>query len=496
LVLALGDLILVHAGYLGAFLIRFGGVLPDANFQAYLQSAPGLTLLALGLFLSYGLYDLRPQSWRTAASGVAASSTLLLFLGMALSFVVRTFALPRSVFLLSWALHVLSLFLWRNAVWQVAQRVWGPEKVMVAGPTGEVEEFARRLASGKPVGWEVVAALAGRPPQAAQEWLSELAAAAEAPEAARAPVEEGNALAGGGRASPLSAVSGFGKERHDIPLLPLASLASFLEGEGIPPPDVIILTPSISVEDKARVVALSSRFGVRVLVVPGHQDLLVLDSRMAQIDDILAFEVGPTGVPGHLAWAKRLMDISFALLGLILTLPWYPFIALAVKLSSPGPVFYCQTRVGLGGRPYTLWKFRTMRVDAEAETGPTLSGRDDPRVTRVGRLLRRFRLDELPQLFNVLMGSMSLVGPRPERPEFVRKYSRTIPYYDHRHLLKPGLTGLAQLYARYDTAVEEKLRYDLLYAKRYSLLLDLRIILLTLRTLLKGDEAHWRGPHS
>ncbi|HCW51919.1 MAG TPA: hypothetical protein DGR79_07660 [Clostridiales bacterium] len=428
LALALGDLVLVHAGYLGAFLIRFGRTLPEANFQAYLESAPGLTVLALVLFLSYGLYDLRPQSWRTAAAGVAASSTLLLFLGMALSFVARTFALPRSVFLLAWVLHVLTLLLWRNVVRQVVRRVWGPERVVVAGPAGEVEGFARRLASGKQVGWEVVAALVGRPPRAAEEWLSELAAA----EAAGAPAREKNPLQNSppdrDGPFPLCAVSGSAEEPSDIPVVPLASLAGLLEGEEIPPPDVIILTPSTSVEDKARVVALSSRFGVRVLVVPGYRDLLVLDSKMAQVDDILAFEVGPTGVPGHLAWAKRLMDISFALLGLILTLPWYPFIALAVKLSSPGPVFYSQTRVGLGGRPYTLWKFRTMRVDAEAETGPTLSGPDDPRVTPVGRLLRRFRLDELPQLFNVLMGSMSLVGPRPERPEFVREYSRTIPY--------------------------------------------------------------------
>ncbi len=494
---AVGDLALVHAGYLGAFLIRFGGVLPEVNFQAYLDSAPGLTVLALLLFLSYGLYDLRPQSWRTAASGVVASSTMLVFLGMALSFVARTFALPRSVFLLAWLLHVVVLLLWRGAVWHAAHKAWAPERVIVCGPAGEAELFTRRLTRAGHTGWEVLATLVGRPPRSPEGWLSEVAAAADrAPaEATAAPGGDGHGAGEEDTVASAAGARGSAGGRRSAPgvrVLPLGSLASVLEDGDFPGPDVVLLTPTTALEDKARVVALCSRAGVRVLIVPGYRDLLVLDAKMAQVDDILAFEAGPTGVPRHLAWAKRLMDICFALLGLILTLPWYPLIALAVKLSSPGPVFYRQTRVGLGGRPYTLWKFRTMRVGAEADTGPTLSGPDDPRVTRVGRLLRRFRLDELPQLFNVLLGSMSLVGPRPERPEFVREYSGTIPYYDHRHLLKPGLTGLAQLYARYDTAVEEKLRYDLLYAKRYSLLLDLRIMLLTLRTLLKGEEAHWK----
>jgi exopolysaccharide biosynthesis polyprenyl glycosylphosphotransferase len=306
-------------------------------------------------------------------------------------------------------------------------------------------------------------------------WFPDAAAALDEDEGVGRPVDAAGFRASGG-----------------LPVYPLAALPALLRGEaGGPPPDVLVVTPSTAGEDKARVAALAALAGARLLIVPSYRDLLVLDTRMTQIDDTLAFEVGPSGIPAHLAWAKRLMDIGFALAGLALTLPLYPLVAAAVALSSPGPVFYRQARVGLGGRVYTMWKFRTMVADAEAATGAVLAKADDPRVTPVGRVLRRFRLDELPQLLNVLAGSMSVVGPRPERPEFAREYARMVPYYEHRHHLKPGLTGLAQLSVRYDTPVEEKLRYDLLYAKRYSLLLDLRIIFLTAKVVLMGEEAHW-----
>jgi len=488
------DLALVHVGFLAAFVVRFSGRFPQENFEAYVRSAPGLTLLALVLFLTYGLYDLRPQSWRNAASGVVASTTLLVFFGMALSFVVRTFALPRSVFLISWIVHMLLLLGWRHTVWLLVRRVWGRETVLVVGPENEARKLARKLAAGGRGVYEVVGVVAAEPPENEAGWLEEIAAGAESgrgryrradcgPEE-RARPEAWEAPGMGGEVPP----SPPGEDAQPLPAVRLGALPAVLETH---PPDTLIITPSAPLEDKVRVVALCSQAQVRVVIIPGHRDLLVVDSRLAQVDDTLAFEVGPTGVPPHLAWAKRLMDIGLSALGLTLTLPLFPFIALAVKLSSPGPVFYAQRRVGLGGRTYTLWKFRTMREGAEDETGPVLSRHGDRRVTGVGRLLRRFRLDELPQLLNVLLGTMSLVGPRPERPEFVERYTEEIPYYSHRHLLKPGLTGLAQLYARYDTPVEEKLRYDLLYAKRYSLSLDFRLLFLTAKVLLKGEEAQW-----
>jgi sugar transferase (PEP-CTERM system associated) len=184
---------------------------------------------------------------------------------------------------------------------------------------------------------------------------------------------------------------------------------------------------------------------------------------------------------------KRIFDIIFSLLGLLCALPLFPFIALLIKLDSPGPVYFRQTRVGAGEKDFQVLKFRTMREDAEQGTGAVWAQQNDPRVTRLGNFLRKTRLDEIPQLINVLKGEMSFVGPRPERPEFVKKLQEIIPYYSKRHFVKPGVTGWAQVKYHYGASVEdslEKLRYDLYYIKNYSLLLDFQILLETVKVVL------------
>lgn len=187
--------------------------------------------------------------------------------------------------------------------------------------------------------------------------------------------------------------------------------------------------------------------------------------------------------------AKRACDIVAATCGLILSLPLSLLTMLLVKLDSPrDPVFYHQERVGLNGAPFTIHKFRTMRSDAEAATGPVWSaGDNDPRITRVGRFLRKTRLDEIPQLWNVLMGEMSLIGPRPERPSFVQQLTQQIPFYGQRHVVKPGVTGWAQVRYSYGASVEDalqKMQYDLFYVKHLSLLFDLVIALETIKTVV------------
>ncbi|AJE03487.1 TIGR03013 family XrtA/PEP-CTERM system glycosyltransferase [Geobacter pickeringii] len=186
-------------------------------------------------------------------------------------------------------------------------------------------------------------------------------------------------------------------------------------------------------------------------------------------------------------FVKRGIDICCALVGSVLVLPFVPIIALAIKLDSPGQVLFGQERVGERGKPFFLYKFRTMRQDAEAGTGAVWAQKDDPRVTRLGRFLRKSRIDEIPQFINVLRGDMSLVGPRPERPEFVEKLNTVIPYYSERHYVKPGVTGWAQVRYPYGASVEdavEKLRYDLYYIKNLSVIFDLMIILETIKVVL------------
>ena len=188
-----------------------------------------------------------------------------------------------------------------------------------------------------------------------------------------------------------------------------------------------------------------------------------------------------------LSLAKRGADIALSLIGLGLMLPVMAMVAIAVRLTSPGPVFYTQTRVGKDGKPFTIWKFRSMNVDAEAATGAVWAQAHDPRVTPVGRFLRRTRLDELPQLFSVLRGDMSAVGPRPERPEFVAELTKQIPFYGQRHVVRPGVTGWAQVRHPYGSSVNdaiEKLQYDLFYFKHMSPGLDLFITLETVKTVL------------
>jgi exopolysaccharide biosynthesis polyprenyl glycosylphosphotransferase len=184
---------------------------------------------------------------------------------------------------------------------------------------------------------------------------------------------------------------------------------------------------------------------------------------------------------------QNLENLVAATILAILSLPIMLITALAVKLSSPGPVLYRQQRIGMDGVPFTLYKFRSMSQDAEARTGAVWAAKDDPRVTRVGRIIRKLRLDELPQLFNVLGGEMSIVGPRPERPEFVKALSEQIPYYGQRHCVRPGITGWAQINYKYGDTLEDtitKLEYDLFYIKNLSFSLDTYVIFHTLKAML------------
>ena len=208
--------------------------------------------------------------------------------------------------------------------------------------------------------------------------------------------------------------------------------------------------------------------------------------------------------PSHLIYSSHLgprrQNILFqnlgnmisAGIGVMVSLPLMLLTAIAVRLSSPGPVLYRQVRVGMDGEPFTLYKFRSMYVDAEAGTGAVWATRDDPRVTQVGRIIRKLRLDELPQLLNVLRGEMSIVGPRPERPEFVQALSEQIPYYRQRHCVRPGITGWAQINYKYGDTLEDtitKLEYDLFYIKNMSFSLDTYIVFHTVKAMLLSRGA-------
>lgn len=255
-------------------------------------------------------------------------------------------------------------------------------------------------------------------------------------------------------------------------------------------PDTVLLGPDLDPALRAELHAACAFRGIRCLIVPTLSDLFFARPAISQVGEFPVFVGrGVTVSPDH-AVVKRAADVIGAALLLVVTAPLLLLAAAAIKLAEPrAPVLFRQERVGLHGRRFMLLKLRTMVPDAERHTGPVLSGPDDPRVTPVGRVLRRWRLDELPQLWNVLRGDMSLVGPRPERPEFVMEFEAANPLYALRHAVRPGLTGLAQVLAGYDTDFRDKLRYDLMYVAFASPLLDVKILVLTAKALLFGGSA-------
>ncbi len=249
----------------------------------------------------------------------------------------------------------------------------------------------------------------------------------------------------------------------------------------------ILLTREI--EDQGAIVRRASTLGRGVFFFPGVFDLLVNGASLLHVDDVLMVSLMPPHLnPGQRS-LKRAMDIAGSVTLLTLAAPVMAATAILIRLTSPGKVLFTQQRVGRNGAEFILYKFRTMVADAERHTGPVLATANDPRITKTGAFLRATRLDEFPQLFNVFRGEMSLVGPRPERPHFVKQFREQIPGYEFRLAVKPGITGLAQVFGRYSTTAERKLRFDLTYITRYSLFMDIRILLSTLAVLLRREQA-------
>jgi exopolysaccharide biosynthesis polyprenyl glycosylphosphotransferase len=265
-----------------------------------------------------------------------------------------------------------------------------------------------------------------------------------------------------------------------------ADLPRIIRGNGVR--EVLVALDSHDHERLLEVVGLCSGSPVGLKIVPDLYDII---SGMARTNAIYGFpliEISPQLLKPWEEAAKRGIDIAVSGIVLLAGLPLWLIIALAIKLDTPGPVLYKQERVGRNGEVFNMTKFRSMVRDAEKE-GPRWASRRDPRITRVGGVLRRLHLDEVPQLMNVLKGEMSLVGPRPERPVFVEELTQEIPMYPRRLRVRPGLTGWAQIKHKYDESVEDvrrKVQYDLYYIENISLRMDLKILLSTVSHMLMG----------
>ena len=255
--------------------------------------------------------------------------------------------------------------------------------------------------------------------------------------------------------------------------------------------EVIVAMPEALHKDILSIIANCEREQVVIRVFPDVFQIMASEVTIGELSGLPLLTLRDTGLRGWRLALKRATDIVGSAAALIVLSPIMMLVAIIVKLDSSGPVFYAQERMGLDAQPFNMLKFRSMRIDAEVETGPVFATQDDPRRTRIGAVLRRLSLDELPQFINVLIGDMSLVGPRPERPMFVDQFKRSIPRYMDRHKEKAGLTGWAQVNGlRGDTSVIERTKYDLWYCENWSLLLDFKILLRTATKLFRDRSAY------
>jgi exopolysaccharide biosynthesis polyprenyl glycosylphosphotransferase len=255
--------------------------------------------------------------------------------------------------------------------------------------------------------------------------------------------------------------------------------------------EVIIAMPEASHVEILFIIARCEREKVSIKVFPDVFQIMASEVSIGDLNGLPLLTIRDIALRGWRLTLKRTVDIVFSAVALIILSPIMMLVGTLIKLDSPGPVFYAQERMGLDARSFMMIKFRSMRPDAESQTGPVWATEDDPRRTRIGAFIRRFSIDELPQFINVLLGDMSLVGPRPERPVFVEQFKKSIPRYMDRHKEKAGLTGWAQINGlRGDTSVIERTKYDLWYIENWSLLLDLKILLRTLTSVFSDRHAH------
>lgn len=423
LVLLLGDMGIVVSVYLFVTTVILVRGSLISNFDLYQGMLPVQVILTGLLFNINGLYTIERKRFAEILLSVAVSMIQMLVLMMALTFFIREFALSRGVLLWCAGMDFALLAIWRHLLWRYVRAHQNTRGVMLIGSEEECQHVYHRMK---------------QQPQLAMELRSVCT---------------------------------------DLKNSDWETAAEQV--------DVLIICPDIRLKDKAKIVHYCNLHEKQALLIPNAYEVFCSGMTLDKIDDVPVFRPQRLCLTLEQRSLKRILDIVVALLGFLAALPFMLLTAIAIKIFDPGPVFYSQERSGRYEKPFKVYKFRTMRVDAEKLSGPMLAQENDPRITRLGAFLRAVRLDELPQIWNVLVGDMSIVGPRPERPFFVEQFKQEIPEYVYRMNVKPGITGLAQVYGKYNTTAYDKLIYDLVYIQNAGIRTDLTIIIQTVRVLFQ-----------
>jgi exopolysaccharide biosynthesis polyprenyl glycosylphosphotransferase len=452
-ILLAADMLVLECAFLCVYWVRFlSGWFPVPkgvpDLDVYLLGSVGVLLLFVVLLYAYGMYDLRRRPGLlddiTGLARCVATATLLIaaaaFFYRGYSFsrtFVLGFAAASYVFLLGGRVFARYLHLLGRSLGV------GVQRVVVVGRGSMQRDVLRALRSRPGLGYEVV---------------GEVLRPGDAP--------------------------------GDVPVLgDVAGLADVVERQRI---DLVIVTlPLAQAEELLPVLDVLADSQTHVYIVPDLHEMLASNLRVLHVQGLPFMELRQVALTGIHRVFKRAFDLIVASAMLLVCSPLMLLVALAVRLSSPGPVLFRQPRVGRDGGVFQMLKFRTMRPDAERDSGPVFATQNDPRRTRIGRWLRATSIDELPQLWNVLRGDMSLVGPRPERPVFVQEFRSSIPRYFERHKVRAGITGWAQVNGlRGDTPLAERTRYDIFYVENWSLAFDVKILIMTLRSVLSRRNAY------
>lgn len=450
------DGLLVGLAFYLAYRIR----LPTAGENAVPFDRYWSTMLVQIVSMAFVFFFSRLYHLQRAASRIDELYSIITatFVGTVLSFAVTAFVFksnavdvdyPRSMVIYAWGLTILLVAVGRNlhrTVQRALQRRgYGEERVLIIG-TGEVGQMIQQKIQHSPgMGYKVV----------------------------------GFVTNGSTRQSVM-----------DVPVLGhLADLPAIIQQHDVS--EVIIGLPDATRQELLSIISLCERGRVSIKIFPDVFQIMATEVNIGHLNGLPLLTVRDVALRGWRLTLKRTVDVIGSAIGLIFFSPLLLLMAILIKLESRGPVFYAQKRMGLDAKSFPCLKFRSMRQDAEAETGPVWASKDDPRRTRIGAFIRRFSIDEFPQLINVLLGQMSLVGPRPERPVFVEHFRRSIPRYMDRHREKAGITGWAQVNGlRGDTSIIERTKYDLWYIENWSLWLDFKIILRTVFNVLSDRHAY------